>query len=196
MVEMQTHAPVAPRTSTKPVPPPLSQPTQATPSSSQAMAIPQAPAQRTQPLTLDTYVSPVNQNGSFEFDRVIKTGYVQRRTQKTKVRENRALATIGGGTSLSFLERPQANVSSLDMEDHLPRSPPKYSVYLQNRQGRQAAAQDLPVRADSRLLPARPKTQTRTPVRPLLALPKLLLPGQLGKGRPRMGRGNPWRGAH
>ena len=29
--------------------------------------------------------SPVNQNGSFEFDRVLKAGYVQRRTQKTKV---------------------------------------------------------------------------------------------------------------
>ncbi|KAH8673825.1 PH domain-containing protein [Xylariales sp. PMI_506] len=28
--------------------------------------------------------SPVNQNGSFEFDRVIKSGYVQKRTQKTK----------------------------------------------------------------------------------------------------------------
>ncbi|KAL2195502.1 hypothetical protein P885DRAFT_40852 [Corynascus similis CBS 632.67] len=34
-------------------------------------------------LTLDAY-SPVNQNGSFEFDRVIKSGYVQKRTQKTK----------------------------------------------------------------------------------------------------------------
>lgn len=29
--------------------------------------------------------SPVNQNGSFELDRVIKSGYVQKRTQKTKV---------------------------------------------------------------------------------------------------------------
>ena len=29
--------------------------------------------------------SPVNQNGSFEFDRVIKAGLVQKRTQKTKV---------------------------------------------------------------------------------------------------------------
>ncbi|KAI0847863.1 PH-domain-containing protein [Daldinia vernicosa] len=28
--------------------------------------------------------SPVNQNGSFEFDRVLKSGYVQKRTQKTK----------------------------------------------------------------------------------------------------------------
>lgn len=29
--------------------------------------------------------SPVNQNGSFEFDRVLKSGYLQKRTQKTKV---------------------------------------------------------------------------------------------------------------
>ncbi|SPQ26113.1 c649eda8-b650-49c9-bcda-c68ba110dcd3 [Thermothielavioides terrestris] len=34
-------------------------------------------------LAVDTY-SPVNQNGSFEFDRVIKSGYVQKRSQKTK----------------------------------------------------------------------------------------------------------------
>ncbi|RKU43582.1 hypothetical protein DL546_005463 [Coniochaeta pulveracea] len=34
-------------------------------------------------LTLDSH-SPVNQNGSFEFDRVIKSGYVQKRTQRTK----------------------------------------------------------------------------------------------------------------
>lgn len=33
--------------------------------------------------SLDSY-SPVNQNGSFEFDRVIKNGYLQKRTQKTK----------------------------------------------------------------------------------------------------------------
>ncbi|KAK3989481.1 hypothetical protein QBC44DRAFT_83965 [Cladorrhinum sp. PSN332] len=31
----------------------------------------------------DTY-SPVNQNGSFEFDRVLKSGYVQKRARKTK----------------------------------------------------------------------------------------------------------------
>ncbi|TPX08975.1 uncharacterized protein E0L32_009554 [Thyridium curvatum] len=33
---------------------------------------------------LDSF-SPVHQNGCFEFDRVIKSGYVQKRTQKTKV---------------------------------------------------------------------------------------------------------------
>jgi hypothetical protein len=30
-------------------------------------------------------MSPVNQNGSFEFDRVIKSGNVVKRTRKTKV---------------------------------------------------------------------------------------------------------------
>ncbi|CAK7218832.1 hypothetical protein SCUCBS95973_003617 [Sporothrix curviconia] len=88
MVEMQTHTPVAPRNSAKLLPPPMaqsSQPLAIGAPSALAMAIPQPPASRTQlPPVLDTYVSPVNQNGSFEFDRVIKTGYVQRRTQKTK----------------------------------------------------------------------------------------------------------------
>ncbi|KAL2271904.1 hypothetical protein VTJ83DRAFT_1275 [Remersonia thermophila] len=49
--------------------------------SSKSQAIP-ATGSRNR-LTLDAY-SPVNQNGSFEFDRVIKSGYVQKRTQKTK----------------------------------------------------------------------------------------------------------------
>ncbi|KAI5205811.1 PH-domain-containing protein [Aureobasidium subglaciale] len=34
-------------------------------------------------LTLDTF-SPVNQNGSFEFDRIIKSGQLSKRTRKTK----------------------------------------------------------------------------------------------------------------
>lgn len=33
---------------------------------------------------LDSF-SPVNQNGSFEFDRVLKLGQVHKRTRKTKV---------------------------------------------------------------------------------------------------------------
>ncbi|KAH6687490.1 PH domain-containing protein [Plectosphaerella plurivora] len=33
---------------------------------------------------LDPFTSPVNQNGSFEFDRVVKSGTLQKRTQKTK----------------------------------------------------------------------------------------------------------------
>ncbi|KAB8296054.1 hypothetical protein EYC80_008862 [Monilinia laxa] len=38
---------------------------------------------RSSHLALDTF-SPVNQNGSFEFDRVLKSGFVQKRTRKTK----------------------------------------------------------------------------------------------------------------
>lgn len=34
--------------------------------------------------TIDTF-SPVNQNGSFEFDKVLKSGEVYKRTKKTKV---------------------------------------------------------------------------------------------------------------
>lgn len=38
---------------------------------------------RNSQIGLNTF-SPVNQNGSFEFDRVLKSGYVQKRTRKTK----------------------------------------------------------------------------------------------------------------
>ena len=36
-------------------------------------------------LTLDTLLSPVTQGGSFEFDRIIKSGEVLKRTRRTKV---------------------------------------------------------------------------------------------------------------
>lgn len=39
---------------------------------------------RTPMLNIGTF-SPVNENGSFEFDRVLKSGYVQKRTRKIKV---------------------------------------------------------------------------------------------------------------
>jgi len=70
-----------------PMPTPISMPlaTQAMtiPPSSIALPANSAAKFRNQ-LALDTFSSPVNQNGSFEFDRVLKSGYVQRRT-KTKV---------------------------------------------------------------------------------------------------------------
>lgn len=45
----------------------------------------QARSFRNQQLTpLDTF-SPVNQNGSFDFDRILKQGEVHKRTRKTKV---------------------------------------------------------------------------------------------------------------
>ncbi|VBB87103.1 Putative protein of unknown function [Podospora comata] len=48
-----------------------------------SIAIPPQPTARLMSRLADTY-SPVNQNGSFEFDRVIKSGYVQKRARKTK----------------------------------------------------------------------------------------------------------------
>lgn len=51
------------------------------------MVLPHTPIHRLKStnLTLDT-MSPVTQNGSFAFDRVIKSGQVLKRTRKTKVR--------------------------------------------------------------------------------------------------------------
>lgn len=34
---------------------------------------------------IEAAFSPVNNDGCFDFDRVVKSGYVQKRTQKTKV---------------------------------------------------------------------------------------------------------------
>lgn len=60
-----------------PVPSPAYSPNRISlPKPAQAVRIPQ--------LTLDTF-SPVTQNGSFEFDRIIKSGEVNKRTRKTKV---------------------------------------------------------------------------------------------------------------
>lgn len=47
--------------------------------------VPSASRIRNSHLNLDTF-SPVNQNGSFEFDRVLKCGVVEKRTRKTKAR--------------------------------------------------------------------------------------------------------------
>ena len=64
------------------------------PLSTQPMAIPVSGARKGNGLAapplgrlnVDASI-PVNQNGSFEFDRVIKSGPLQKRTRKTKVRD-------------------------------------------------------------------------------------------------------------
>lgn len=56
------------------------------PSRTMSVLIPQpAVERRNGHLNLDTF-SPVNQNGSFAFDKVLKSGEVFKRTRKTKVR--------------------------------------------------------------------------------------------------------------
>ncbi|CAF9904210.1 MAG: hypothetical protein HETSPECPRED_003430 [Heterodermia speciosa] len=55
------------------------------PPPTQTLSIPEhPPASRHRHLNLDAF-SPVNQNGHFEFDRVLKSGLVHKRTRKTKV---------------------------------------------------------------------------------------------------------------
>ena len=67
-------------------------------------------------LNLDTF-SPVNQNGSFAFDRVLKSGEVQKRTRKTKVcRQMKAM----------FM--PLIHLSA--MEDVLSRPPSQPIIHL------------------------------------------------------------------
>lgn len=57
------------------------------PPASSAQSLPlSASGKRSGHLNLDTF-SPVNQNGSFECDRVLKSGQVLKRTRKTKVRK-------------------------------------------------------------------------------------------------------------
>lgn len=56
----------------------------------------QARSFRNQQLTpLDTF-SPVNQNGSFDFDRIIKQGQVHKRTRKTKVHRLARIDSVNG----------------------------------------------------------------------------------------------------
>jgi hypothetical protein len=62
--------------------------------------------------------SPVNQNGSFEFDRVIKSGYVQKRTQKTKV-----CPVPSSGIEATKL-------IGIDLENHIFSPSTEYAIHL------------------------------------------------------------------
>ena len=80
--------------------------------------IPEPPSVRSGHLSLDVF-SPVNQNGSFEFDRVLKSGEVYKRTRKTKV----CFAYV--------YERSSLIISLLAMEEVLSRSSPKPPLHVQ-----------------------------------------------------------------
>lgn len=70
-------------------------------------------------LNLDTF-SPVNQNGSFAFDRVLKSGYVQKRTRKTKV-----IRQFLNALETDLITRP------IGLETHLSRTTTKPSFRIQ-----------------------------------------------------------------
>ena len=98
----------------KPVQLPYHEKTRVPPTS---IAIPQSTsAVRNGHLSLDVF-SPVNQNGSFEFDRVLRSGEVYKRTRKTKVCHRDS-----SWTALLKID--------VAMEEVLSRPPPKSALNL------------------------------------------------------------------
>ncbi|KAK4138189.1 PH domain-like protein [Trichocladium antarcticum] len=67
-------------------------------------------------LAVDTY-SPVSQNGCFEFDRVLKCGYVQRRTQKTKTWRTIYLVLRPNALSIYKSEKEEKLRRKLDLSE-------------------------------------------------------------------------------
>jgi hypothetical protein len=94
-------------------------PLQIPPPSSVALPPPSSASKlRNSHLQLDTF-SPVNQNGSFEFDRVLKSGFVEKRTRKTKVdilNTGRMLQSLIKCTGLETYLSGSATQLSLDVQ--------------------------------------------------------------------------------
>ena len=76
-------APVHEASQPRPIPKPANA-LEITPPSAALLPSSSASRIRDSHLNLEAF-SPVNQNGSYEFDRVLKSGYVHKRTRKTKV---------------------------------------------------------------------------------------------------------------
>lgn len=133
-------------------------------------------------LALNTF-SPVNQNGSFEFDRVIKCGYVQKRTQKTKVYIStwHPLSHPGDGRNGC------SNKTMAGVENHLPGPEAEHTIHLQVRQGGEASPPDTPLGPDSGCPVEGSKEQTAQRVWPILALEELSFPGPDAEGCPGVG---------
>ena len=109
------------------------------------------PAQpRSGHLNLDTF-SPVNQNGSFAFDRVLKSGEINKRTRKTKVRELSSLRQQLGSIQL---------IPCLAMESILPRPTSEPPLTIQRLVRVPSAQADLSLGPDGRRIPEGPQRST------------------------------------
>jgi len=113
-------------------------------------------------LVLDTF-SPVNQNGSFEFDRVIKSAQVLKRTKKTKVSFH----------PLHKLEILILIMHIIVLETGLPSPTSHNSQHLQRCRRYTAATPDRTSRPRSRSTTKRPQTQSQARLRPVLTGAKL-----------------------
>ncbi|KAH8625276.1 hypothetical protein IG631_20741 [Alternaria alternata] len=130
-------------------------------------------------------MSPVNQNGCFEFDRIIKAGTVVKRTRKTKARTH--ARDHRGMTS--------ANTCTA-MEARLHRPAPQLPLHLQGQARDQAAPPDQPLRDHSSCAPEGLEEEDGARLWHLFARPQLP-PRRIHRQR-RSGLGAPHtcRGAH
>lgn len=148
----------------------MSQPRQipqpaALPPSSSAPSLPLSATSglRSGHLNLDIF-SPVNQNGSFEFDRVLKSGEVLKRTRKTKVHLR---------SSNWPVERLTACTALAAMEEVPPGPAAEPSVHVQERVRRAIAQANQPIRPHSGRIPQRPQRSTAACFWPIFALAEL-----------------------
>lgn len=127
-------------------------------------------------LNLDTF-SPVNQDGSFAFDRVLRSGEVHKRTRKTKV-----FTPSHSNTRISLTHLLAA------MEILLPCPPSQPSFPLQISHRGASAQTDPSQRSQHRRLLERPKRSPAISLRPLLSRAQLSLPSQERRRCQGMGR--------
>lgn len=111
-------------------------------------------------LNLDTF-SPVNQNGSFEFDRVLKCGFVQKRTRKTKV----------GLPSYNLLIIFANSTAGLEVD--IPSPTAQLPLDIQRSERRQAKTQDPSIGTYCRGLSERSQAKTPECLRPILSFAEL-----------------------
>ena len=122
---------------------------QQTPDSTSPVAPRAAHGMRSGHLNLDTF-SPVNQNGSFAFDRVLKSGQVNKRTRKTKVPFPLSLFCFHP------LQGPADSTGNPAMEILLCHSAPKSPFDLQGQHRISSPQTNLALRPNNCCLPERP----------------------------------------
>lgn len=123
------------------------------------------------------FLLPVNQNGSFAFDRVLKSGEVHKRTRKTKVFHPLMLRA-----ETTLLIR---NLAA--MEKLLPSPATQSPLPLQKFHRRAASKADQPVRVDSSRISQRPKGPAGTCIWLVLSIAELLPTSQKRSRRSRLG---------
>ena len=108
-------------------------------------------------LSLDTF-SPVTQNGSYEFDRIVKSGDILKRTRKTKV-----------GTQ-TYVQVEQVTETAVVMEANLHSPSAEHPLYLPRQERNEASTSNQSLRTHSSRAAEGPEAEREARVRTLLAV--------------------------